>query len=214
MSALEELRKRKMKNNSLEEKLSKCQEEHKSKDKESIQIINDLQNQLQEAKKIEEDLDLHLKRRIQDSYKLEKQIIQLRKGIDEKQIKSKFHNSSRILDDILSSQRSSNDKTGVGYDKVKKPEYSSVTNQGGNKRSNVDALKIPITKKESKKFVPSFYDKNITNEVSKRPMTNRYQHIFLGHCYSCNNFVHEALNAELMERFMNIRRICLVNQKE
>ena len=42
ISALEELRKSRMKNNSLEEKLSKCQEEHKSKDKESIQIINDL----------------------------------------------------------------------------------------------------------------------------------------------------------------------------
>ena len=24
-------------------------------------------------------------------------------------------------------------------------------------------------------------------------MTNRYQQIFLGHCYSCNNFVHKAL---------------------
>ena len=24
-------------------------------------------------------------------------------------------------------------------------------------------------------------------------MTNRYQQIFLGHCYSCNNFCHKAL---------------------
>ena len=29
--------------------------------------------------------------------------------------------------------------------------------------------------------------------MSNRPMTNRYQHIFLGHCYSCNNFGHKAL---------------------
>ena len=28
--------------------------------------------------------------------------------------------------------------------------------------------------------------------VPKRP--NRYQQIFLGHCYSCNNFGHKALN--------------------
>ena len=25
-------------------------------------------------------------------------------------------------------------------------------------------------------------------------MTSRYQHIFFGHCYSCNNFGHKALN--------------------
>ena len=55
-----------MKNNYLEEKLSKCQEEHKSKDKGSSQIIIDLNNQLQEAKKIQEDLVVQLKKRIQD----------------------------------------------------------------------------------------------------------------------------------------------------
>ena len=72
MSVLQELRKIKMKNNYLEEKLSKCQEEKKSKDKGSTQIIVDLKNQLQKAKKIEEDLVVQLKKRIQDSKKREK----------------------------------------------------------------------------------------------------------------------------------------------
>ena len=42
----------------------------------------DLKNQLQEAKKTEEDLVVLLKEIIQDSEKLEKEIIQLRKGVD------------------------------------------------------------------------------------------------------------------------------------
>ena len=66
----------------------------------------------------------------------------------------------------------------MGFDKEKKPEYSSFTNQGGNKRRYADALKSLVRKEESKKFYPYFYDKNIINEVSKRPMTNRYQLIF------------------------------------
>ena len=102
MSALEELKKIRMKNNALEEKLSKCQEEHKSKDKDSSQIIIDLKNQLQEAKNIEEDLVVHLKKRIQDSEKLGKYIIQIRKGVYEESIKSKFENNSMNLDEILS----------------------------------------------------------------------------------------------------------------
>ena len=55
ISALEELRKSRMKNKSLKEKLSK--------DKESSQIIIDLKNQLQETKRIEEDLVLQLKKK-------------------------------------------------------------------------------------------------------------------------------------------------------
>ena len=44
ISAFEKLRKSRMKNNYLEENLSKCQEEQKSKDKGSSQIIIDLKN--------------------------------------------------------------------------------------------------------------------------------------------------------------------------
>ena len=123
MSALEELKKSRMKNNYLEEKFSKCQEEKKSKDKESSQIIIDLKNQLQEAKKIEEDLDLQLKRRIQESERLEEEIMQLRKKLDEKFVQSKFENNSRNLDDILSSQIPLSDKSRLGYDKEKKPIF-------------------------------------------------------------------------------------------
>ena len=105
--------------------------------------------------------------------KLEKEIIQLIKGVDEKYIKSKFEKISRILDDILCSQRPLNDKIGIGYDKVKKPEYSSVIDEGGNER-RYDALKSHVKREEIKKYVSSFHDKNRTNEVLNRPMTNRY----------------------------------------
>ena len=42
----------------------------------------DLKNQLQEAKKTKADLVVLLKERIQDFEKIEKEIIQLRKGVD------------------------------------------------------------------------------------------------------------------------------------
>ena len=102
-----------------------------------------MKNQFQEAKTTEEDLVVLLRERIQDSEKHEKEIIQLRKGVDEKCIKSKFENNSMILNDILSSQISSNNKIGLGYDKEKEPEYSSISNQGGNER-RYDALKSPV----------------------------------------------------------------------
>ena len=123
-------------------------------------------------------------------------------------------NNSRILDDILSIQKPSGDKSGVGYAKVNKLEYSSFTKQGGNRIIYEDALKSPVKKEESKRYVPSFHDRYRTNEVSKRPMTNRYQNIFLGHCYSCNSFGHKAMKCRAYGKVYDIRRICLENQKE
>ena len=74
ISSLEELRKRIMKN------------------KESNQIIFYLNIQLQEANNIDEDLELHLKKKIQDNERLEVEITLPRKKLDEEPLKSKFEN--------------------------------------------------------------------------------------------------------------------------
>ena len=97
--------------------------------------------------------------------------MQLQKNLDEEAMKSKFEGSSKILDDILNSQRPSNDKSGLGY----RPNYYSFTNQGGNKKNYVVALKSPVKKKESKKSIPNSHDKNMINVIPKKPMMNRYQ---------------------------------------
>ena len=116
----------------------------------------------------------------------------LRKKFDEEYIKSKFENSSKTLDGILSSQTQSRDKSRLGYDKEKKPECSSLTNQGINKRSYFAALKSPIKREENKKFVPPSHDRDKTNVMTRIPMTSRYQQIFFGHRYSCNKFGHKG----------------------
>ena len=142
------------------EELEKC----KRKNRQSNHVISELETQLLEAKKIEEDLNLQLKRRIQDSKRFEEEIMQVRKRLDEEAIKSKFENNSKVLDDILSSQRPSSNNSSLGYDKAKKPEYSSFTDQGGNKIIYAYVLKSPMKKQESKKSGPSSYDKKNKNK--------------------------------------------------
>ena len=65
MATVDEIERCRKRNKVLKEKLSKYQEG-------TNQIITDLRNQLQEAKKSEEDLVVLLRKRIQDSEKLEK----------------------------------------------------------------------------------------------------------------------------------------------
>ena len=118
--------------------------------------------------------------------------MQFKRKIDEGSIKSKFENSSSILYDILSIQRPSSDMFGLGFVKEKKPENFPITNKKGGKKSYAKILKTPAKKEVNKKAGLISQDENRNNIAPKRP--NRYLQIFLGYCYSCNNFGHKALN--------------------
>ena len=98
--------------------------------------------------------------------------MQFKRKLDEESIKSKFENSSRILDDILSIQIPSSDMYGLGFIEEKKPESFSVTDQEGSKKSYAEILKTPAKKRRSKKPGLNSQDKNRNNIEPKRP--NRY----------------------------------------
>ena len=106
----------------------------------------------------EEDLLVLLRKRIQDSKKLEKEIAGLREGVDEKSIKSKFENNSRILDDIMSSQIPSSDRYVLGFVKDKNPESSPLTNQRGSTKSYAEVLKSLVKKEKCKEHALSFHE--------------------------------------------------------
>jgi hypothetical protein len=154
ISALEELRKYKKKNKLLRAQLQEFEESHQSREidasrtiKESEQIISDLKSQLLEAKIIEEVILKQLNDREQVCEKLEAEIELLKGELEKEKKGSKFENSSNILDEILSSQRSPNNKTGLGY-----TQDSTSTSQGSVKRpiSYADALKIPLRREDNK----------------------------------------------------------------
>jgi len=85
----------------------------------------------------------------------------------------------------------------------------------GKKWSYVDALKGPIEKEEYKLLKEDAQNptmiilkKNIIlrgKMPSTRPLTLRYQNIFLGVCYSCNNFGQKVINSRVYARGRNTR---------
>ena len=46
----------------------------------------------------------------------------------------------------------------------------------------------------------------------RSPLTPRYQNFFLGHCYTCKNFGHKAINCRINERNMYARNMNGVNR--
>jgi hypothetical protein len=142
----------------------------------------------------------------------------LLKGEFEKEKKrSKFENSSKILDEILSSQRSPNNKTGLGY-----TQDSTTTSQGSAKRpiSYADALKGSLRREDNKekmiplKTVPHKHKSTLPtrvkddkkNTITRRNPPNKY--LFIGYCYSCNNFGHKAVHCKAYGQYnhRNVQR--------
>ena len=111
--------------------------------------------------------------------------MQLRKKLDEKYVQSKFEINSRTLDDILSSQRPSSDKSRLGYDKEKKPEYSF---------SQTKMKEDMLLHSRRKKVRNNLLSYKKSDMIPGRPMTSIFQQIFFCHYYSSNNFGHRDMN--------------------
>ena len=68
--------------------------------------------------------------------------------MNEDSVKSKFQNSSKILDNIPNNQRTPDNKIGLGYNKEEKPECSSHIQKG---KSYAAALMSSTKRDENKK---------------------------------------------------------------
>ena len=93
--------------------------------KESIQVsINleetkkmfiDLKIKLEEAKVIEETLREQLEEKERIQVELENEVLSLRRKLQRRNIKQNFDNSTKVLDRIISSQRTVYDKSRLAY---------------------------------------------------------------------------------------------------
>jgi hypothetical protein len=80
----------------------------------SIEVNIHLKTQPEEAKRVEELLKNQVNEKEESCHKLESEVVDLRNKVDKS---NKFLNSSTILNGILDSQISPNDKSGLGYNK-------------------------------------------------------------------------------------------------
>jgi chromosome segregation ATPase len=120
LTSIEVTRREKRKNKKLQEELDK-----KEYTQELEQIIMELKVQIEEHKRIKEELKEQLEERDRIIGNLEAEIVTLRKDLQKKNMQ----NNSKVLDDIISSQRPNHDKSGLGYNQTEKGSSSKSTAQ-------------------------------------------------------------------------------------
>ena len=115
-----------------------------------------------------------------------------------KLIQTRYENISKILDKIITTQRDSSNKNGVGYsqeeNQVNSKSYAAAIlntfkNKDEEKTSNDHNSRglLPPIKKEYK-------------ATPKKVYQNKYPHIFFGYCFSFSNFRHKAMNCKAYGR--------------
>jgi hypothetical protein len=211
MCAIEVIRREKKKNKKLQAELDK-----KKGTRELEQMITKLKVQIEEDKRIEEALKEQLEEKDKIIGNLEAEVVTLRKDIQKKNM----HNSSKVLDDIISSKKSHLDKSRLGYNQTEKGSSSKTTEQETNPKSYAETIKEDrkIYKEDYRDTPPPrrfrFQNQQQTNRPQeeegfirappfRRSSTPRYQTIFFGLCYACNNFGHKAVNCRANNRNSN-----------
>ena len=198
MCSVEVIRREKKKNKKLQEELDK-----KKDTQELEQMITKLKVQIEEDKRIEEALKEQLEGKDEIIGNLEAEIVTLRKDIQKKNMQ----NSSKVLDDIIRSQKYYLEKSGLGYNQIEKGSSSKTIEQETYPKIYAETNKWDRkVYKENYRDTPPLRRFRFQNQQQIgrlqeeegfirappfiRSSTTRYQTIFFGLCYACNNFGH------------------------
>jgi hypothetical protein len=130
--AIEVIRIEKRKNKKLQVELDKKEDTQELK-----QMTTNLKVQIEEDKIIEEALKEQLEGRDMIIENLEAEIVTLRKDLQKKNMQ----NNSKVLNDIISSQRPNNDKSRLGYNQTEKGLSSKTTEQETYPKSYAETIK-------------------------------------------------------------------------
>jgi hypothetical protein len=181
----------------LKGELSSCEEENYKLEK----TINSSTVQLEHYEKLKEELD-HTKGEL---------LLTIEKF-------KKFEKSIEKLDEILKNQISPNDKTRLGYNdnlKTKKQEKeyendeTNTPEQVEQKDRRLEFKRNETSRRSSPiRYEINHYEGNY-RRIYREPkwttpqrtsLTPRYQNFFHGHCYTCGNVGHKAINCRINER--------------
>jgi hypothetical protein len=164
-----------------------------------FETIVHLKTQIEEAKRVEELLKDQINEKEESCHKLEDEVVDLRKKVEKSK---KFLNNSKILDEILESQSSPYDKSGLGYkgEDTHVEESTSKKHEVSRSKKEDKVAKKPYTlgKENFKRTKQGRHQEAIFGTPKKR-----YESIFHGHCFSCNEYGHKSFECRSYERIYN-----------
>ena len=168
-----------------------------------------MNDQVEEGRRVEESMKKQCQR-------LEVEVNILKGKLEEKDKLLRFQYSTKILDNILSSQRSPSVKFGLGFHEIVEGESSSQESAKDSKDINAKPEVLQeierqptIMNSQKKSFHPLINNvecfkchnyghvaancrSRLFQSQTNRFYTERYSGFFKGYCFSCNKYGHKA----------------------
>jgi hypothetical protein len=154
---------------------------------------------------MEEAPKIQLTKKKETCHMLKSEIVNFKKMIEKTNKTVNFHNCSAILDNIWNSQRSVDDKTGIGYNKKEGNEKWSTTYKH-EKGSSFSKGKGAITKQlQVTNFVKEGSYRSKKEEENQKTYLssqNKFKNgnTFNDYCFSCHNFGHKTMHCKKLEK--------------
>ena len=120
-----------------------------------------------------------MEERNQEREEIEVEVVSLREEVKKGKTIQNYANRSSELEELINNQRSYNEKTGIGYKEEEAGPSTTKYNE-------------PMRSDMHVNFIGKYSQEQTSKTIPRQKFTSKYQHIFHGYCYSCENFGHKA----------------------
>jgi hypothetical protein len=164
-----------------------------------------LKTLLEEARRIAEVKKVQMIKKEEDCEKLEQEVVSLRKSLRNSQVTKDLTNLGCMGETSYKEDANTN-----------KQVEERATQTVDEKWTRIPETRNDYKRDEYPRRPPTFRNQRSSNQYEgnyrridrepiwttpqRRSITPRYQNFFLGHCYTCGNFGHKAINCRINER--------------
>jgi hypothetical protein len=177
-----------------------------------------LKTLLEEARRIEEVKKVQIIKKEEDCEKLEQEVVSLRKSLRNSQVPKDLTHLGCMGETSYKEDANTNKQVEERATQTVDEKWTRIPERMNDYKRD-EYPRRPPTFRNQRSF--NQYEGNyrrIDHEprwtTSQRsPLTPRYQNFFLGHCYTCKNFGHKAINCRINERNKYARNMNGVNRR-
>jgi hypothetical protein len=177
-----------------------------------------LKTLLEEARRIAEVKKVQMIKKEEDCEKLEQEVVSLRKSLRNSQVPKELTHLGCMGETSYKKDSNTNKKVEERATQTVDEKWTRIPERRNDYKRD-EFPRRPPTFRNQRSF--NQYEGNyrrVDHEPrwttsQRRSLTPRYQNFFLGHCYTCKNFGHKAINCRINERNKYTRNMNGVNRR-
>jgi hypothetical protein len=177
-----------------------------------------LKTLLEEARIIAEVKKVQMIKKEEDCEKLEQEVVLLRKSLRNSQVPKDLTHLGCMGETSYKEDANTNKQVEERATQTVDEKWTRIPERRNDYKRDEYPRRLPTfrNQRSSNQYEGNYrriYHEPRWTTSQRSPLTPRYQNFFLGHCYTCKNFGHKAMNCRINERNKYTRNMNGVNRR-